>query len=103
MKSRLSPYNIKDDLHRAELYRDIRLGAENKTDGWTEYEIQLGERLNPELIAYRFYGTDELKWVVMIVTQLDDIREAMEAGETIWLPPIVWIRQRIKHHTDLES
>jgi hypothetical protein len=101
--SRLSPYNINDTLHRAELYREIRNGAENQTEGWTEYEIQPDERLMPELIAHRFYGTDKLKWAVMVVAQLDDLREALPVGETIWLPPIVWVRQRIKYHSGLEE
>jgi hypothetical protein len=57
----------------------------------------------PELIAHRFYGTDKLKWVVMVVAQLDDLREALPVGETIWLPPIVWVRQRIKYHSGLEE
>ena len=97
MLSRLSPYNVKDDLHRVELYREIRNGEKKQSEGWVEYEIQPDERLKPEMIAYRHYGTDSLKWVVLVVTQLDDMREALEVGETIWLPPMVWVRQRIKY------
>lgn len=92
--SRLSPYNITDDLLRSDLYREIRSG----NDSWLEYEIQPDEVLMPELIAYRFYGTDLLKWVVLIAAGLDDMREALEAGEKIKLPPTVWIRERIKHY-----
>ena len=103
MLSRLSPYNITDDLHRVELYREIRQGTESPPEDWTEYEIQPDERLKPELIAYRHYGTDQLKWAVLVSAQLDDMREPLEVGESIWLPPVVWIRQRIKHYADLEG
>lgn len=92
--SRLSPYNITDDILRSDLYREIRKG----NDSWPKYEIQPDEVLKPELIAYRFYGTDQLKWVVLIAAGLDDMRYALTAGITIQLPPIVWIRERIKHY-----
>jgi hypothetical protein len=93
--SRLSPYNITDDLLRSDLYREIRKG----NDDWPKYEIQPDEVLKPELAAYRVYGTDQLKWVVLIAAGLDDMREALEAGTKIQLPPIVWIRERIKYYT----
>lgn len=92
--SRLSPYNITDDILRSDLYREIRAGM----DGWPEYEIQPDEVLSPDLLAYRFYGTDLLKWVVLIAAGIDDMREGMEAGRRIKLPPTVWIRERIKHY-----
>ena len=92
--SRLSPYNIADDLARVDLYREIRTGADN----WREYEVQLDEVLMPELIALRFYGTDLLKWVVLVAAGLDDMREAMEAGALLKLPSTIWIRDRIKFY-----
>jgi hypothetical protein len=92
--SRLSPYNITDDLLRSDLYREIRKGD----DAWPSYEIQPDEVFMPELVAHRFYGTDILKWVVLIAAAMDDMREVLEAGTTIKLPPTVWIRERIKHY-----
>ncbi len=92
--SRLSPYNITDDLLRSDLYREIKAGD----DAWPSYEIQLDEVLRPELVAYRFYGTDLLKWVILIAAGLDDMRERLEAGTIIKLPPTVWVRERIKYY-----
>lgn len=92
--SRLSPYNITDDLLRADLYREIKKGD----DTWPTYEIQPDEVLRPELVAYRVYGTDLLKWVILIAAGLDDMREQLEAGTLITLPPTVWIRERIKYY-----
>lgn len=92
--SRMSPYNIAEDLVRVELYREIRKGGE----GWVTYEIQPDEILMPELTAYRLYGTDALKWVILIAAGLDDMREPMESGLKITVPPMAWIRERIKHY-----
>lgn len=92
--SRLSPYNITDDLLRSDLYREIKKGDDN----WPTHEIQPDEVLRPELIAYRVYGTDLLKWVILIATGLDDMRDQLEAGTRIKLPPTVWIRERIKYY-----
>jgi len=91
---RLSPYNIEDPLVRAELYREIRKG----NTAWPTYETQPGETLLPELAAFRHYGMEGLKWVVMIAAGLDEPREAMESGITLQLPPIPWIRQRINYY-----
>jgi len=54
--------------------------------------------MRPELVAYRHYGTDELKWVILVAAQLDDYREELEAGEIIHLPPSTWIREKIKFY-----
>ena len=101
--SRLSPENITDELMRCELYREIRNGQSEDFDGWTTYEIQPADRLMPELIAYKSYGLDTLKWVVCIAAGLDDTREPLNVGETIKLPPTSWLRERIRYYMSLES
>ena len=97
--SRLSPYNIESPLIRAELYKEIRKGE----DGWESYVVSPDEILRPELISYRKYRTDELKWVVLVVTGLDDYREALVSGESIDLPPVAWVRRRIRHWQQQEE
>ncbi len=99
--NRLSPYNIKDDLVRGELYRDIRNGQDN--EDWTEYEVSLDEVLMPEKIAHRYYGIDSLKWVVLVAAGIDDMRDRMEAGSTLRLPSLVWIRQKIRYYKGIED
>lgn len=97
--SRLSPYNIADDLIRNELYREIRAAS---TD-WTTYIIEPDETLRPDLAAYRAYGTDECKWVIMIAAKLDDPRDEMTAGTELRLPTHAWLRERIKYYQSLEG
>jgi len=53
----------------------------------------------PELAAYRHYGMEGLKWVVMIAAGVDEPRERMESGITLQLPSIQWIRQKIKAYS----
>lgn len=94
LSSRLSPYSITDPLVRAELYREIRKGA----DEWPEYTIKPDEALMPELTAFRYYGNADLKWVVLIASGLDNMRDELQVGQVIKLPPPIWIRQRIKYY-----
>jgi hypothetical protein len=56
--------------------------------------------LMPELAAYRHYGMEGLKWVVMIAAGLDKPREAIVAGVEVRLPPVQWIRQRIIYYSE---
>lgn len=92
--SRLSPDNIPDPIFRAELYREIRQG-QTQANGWTEYVIKPDERLRPELAGFRVYASDNMKWVVMIAAGLDDMRQPLQDGVVIKLPPASWIRERI--------
>lgn len=89
---RLSPFNIEDPLVRAELYRAIRKGDES----WGSYMVQPDEVLRPELAAYRYYGTDQMKWVVLIAAGMDDMREKLESGVVLRLPPASWVREKIR-------
>ena len=102
MNDRLSPLNIEDPLVRVELYREIRQAQAAPPSDWTEYEIQPADTLMPELIAYKVYKLDTLKWAVMVAAALDDPRERLASGERIFLPPTAWIRERIKHYQEFE-
>ena len=101
--SRLSPYNIKDDLLRVNLYREVREGQTQDLQDWTEYTVQPADVLRPELVAYKHYGTASLKWVILVAANLDDMRESLPAGAVLKLPPVTWVRLRIKHYVALEE
>lgn len=96
--SRLSIYNIDDPLKRVELYRQIQHAQDGTHSDFNPYEINLDEEYSPELVSYRAYGTKELKWAVAIAAGLDDWRDTIEPGVTIYLPSRVWVRERIKHY-----
>lgn len=96
--SRLSPLNIEDDLLRGRFYREIQQGLSD----WEEWEISLDEILMPELISFRYYGTQALKTIVVVAAGLDDMRGELAPGTTVKLPPIKWVRSRIRHYMDME-
>lgn len=101
----LSPENIQDVLTRSELYREIR-AAQSRSDapaGWSEYEVQAADALMPELIAYKVYKLDTLKWVVMIAASLDNPRDALDVGKVLFLPGLAWLRERIRYYMNFEK
>lgn len=102
-QNRLSALQIEDPLIRVELYREIRNYQDNPPADWVEYEIQAADALMPELIAYKVYRLDNLKWLVMIAAGLDDPRERLEVGNIIYLPPTAWLRERIKYWQTFEQ
>lgn len=104
---RLSPQNIKDPLLRTELYREIRNAQLDRkyrdADSWAYYIIQPSDVLSPDLIAYKVYSLDTLKWVILLAAGLDDPREKLQAGTTIWLPKTTWLRERIRYYSTMEG
>lgn len=101
---RLSYLNITDRLLRVELFREIRKAQEDSAargENWGSYVIQPGDRLSPELVAYKLYGIDTLKWVIMVAAYMDDPRDPLEVGRTIYLPTTSYLRERIKYYESL--
>ena len=70
---------------------------------WGWYEIQPADVRSPDLVAYKVYGIDQLKWLVLVAAGLDDPRAELESGTRIFLPPTWWIYERIRHYMELES
>jgi len=90
---------IDNVTYRSALYRDIRSQTPYVGDEhWFDYTINVGERLYPELIAHRIYSDKALKWVILVVTKLNDYRQPLLDGETITLPSQEWLRDRIKYY-----
>ena len=90
---------ISDSLYRVKLYDEIRQAEGD----FSEYEVSMGETLLPEVIAVRKWNDETLGWVVMIASEIDDPRREIEAGITLLLPSITWLRDRIRHYQKLSS
>ena len=59
--NRLDPMLIQDPLMRAQLYADMRRQTPYRgPEYWTEYTVNPGERLMPELIAVRVWNDESL-------------------------------------------
>lgn len=103
-QDRFRPDQLKDPLVRARLYQDIRRQKPRVSrDSWQEHVVAPAERLMPELVAYRIYKSKRFKWVVLAAAGLDDYRQALESGQTLYLPTIEWLRDRLQYYTKLES
>ncbi len=101
---RLSYLNITNRLLCVELFREIRKAQEDSAargENWGAYIIQPGETLSPDLVAYKVYGIDTLKWVIMVAAYLDDPRERLPAGTTLYLPKTSYLRERIRYYESL--
>lgn len=102
--NRLDPMLIQDPLVRARLYADIRNRSPYRNASyWSEYTVSPGERFMPELIAVRAWNDETLKWVVLLVAEVDDPRREIESGITLRLPTREWLRDRIKYYEALEA
>lgn len=97
--SRLDPANIKDILIRSRFYKELKQG---KSD-WEEWEVSIDEIKMPDLISLRYYGTDQLKKIVAVCAGLDDMRDELKSGSIIRLPPVKWVRTRIRYYCEFES
>ena len=98
--SRLNPMLISDSLYRVKLYDEIR---QAEGSSFVEYEVSMSETLLPEIIAVRSWNDETLGWVVMIAAGIDDPRREIEAGITIKLPNITWLRDKIRYYQKLSN
>ena len=58
----------------------------------------------PELMAYRAYSMDTLKWVISDRRRpLMTPEERVEAGTVLTLPTTAWLRERIRHYAEMET
>lgn len=96
--NRLSPYNIKDPLIRASLYKEWRTGHY----GQDEYEVSLDEVAMPELIALRYHSTPRTKLTIAICSELDDLRDEIKPAKVMKLPSNIEIRDRVRYYQKLE-
>lgn len=102
----LSPYVVGDTLIRTELYREIRRaqeGPEFRAPGsWGAYVVSPDEILRPDLIAYRAYSVDGLRWVVCMAAGLDNLRDTIPSGTTLYLPTLAWIHDKLAQYGSIE-
>ncbi|WP_254446386.1 hypothetical protein [Pantoea sp. CCBC3-3-1] len=93
--SRLDDRNIEDPIIRAYMRQSIMNKSQSYDSDLLVYDIQPDEIYRPELIAYRIWGTGELRWVITLVCGLEDESEPMSEGEELTVPSLSWIREQI--------
>lgn len=99
--SRLSDLQIDDDVIRSMLYADVLAHCrdESETDVLT-HGVLLDEEYRPDLVAYRVYGNEVMRWAVSLVADVEDEADPLPVGQTLRLPTAAWVRERIRHYVD---
>lgn len=96
---RLDDRCIEDPIIRTMLHREILARAADRSIPLREYEISGDEIYRPDLAAQRAYGNHVLRWVITLLAGNDDESQPLPQGETLRLPDVVWIRERIRHYS----
>lgn len=97
---RLSDMNIKDDVIRASFYRRIIEYIRQPKAEITPYTIKPDEEYRPDLVAWRAFRTVELKWLVLLVADIDDEAEPLPVGSVLYFPSPQFVRQEMRRFLD---
>ena len=93
--SRLDDRNIDEPIIRAYMRQAVMTKAQSYDSDLLTYDILSDEIYRPDLIAFRIWGTHELRWVITLVCGLEDESEAMIEGTELTVPSLSWIREQI--------
>lgn len=99
---RLSPLNIDDEILRGYLFSTVLRYSQDKSNAadCLLYEIKQDEEYRPDLTAYRIYGTPDLRWVVSLLTDVEDESDPLPVGTVFQFPDTAWLREQIRHFAD---
>ena len=99
--SRLDNQSIEDPIIRAYMHREIIRQAELYDDenNFT-YTIKPDEVYRPDLVAYRAWGAEDLRWAVVAIVGHESELEALPVGQDFTFPNAAFIRDRVRHYTD---
>lgn len=95
--SRYDDRNIADPILRAELRKEVLAMCESNDQNLTNYYVLPDEEYRPDLLAFRVWGTEDLRWVVTLASGNEDESQPMVIGRKLKLPPAAWIREMIRH------
>lgn len=93
---RLSDQNITDDIMRSHFYSVITDYLSDTDAELSDYTIKTDEAYRPDLASYRHYGTKELDWLIMLVSDVIDPADPLTIGEKLSLPTSSWVRRTMR-------
>ncbi len=91
--NRLDRENFGGPIVRGLLYKALR----NPKDDWTQHTVEPNEEYDLYKIAYRIYGTTDVWWVIAVCAGVDDPLEKIPAGTNFTVPPLAWVREKLKN------
>nr|WP_238340055.1 baseplate protein [Citrobacter sp. NCU1] len=80
-------------FHQEVIARATSYSADN-----IPYTIKVDEVYRSDLAAFRCYGNMELRWVFRLLAGHEAETEAMSVGTTFTVPPVAWIRDRMRDY-----
>ena len=89
---RLDRENFGGPLTQGLLFKALR----NPKEDWLEHTVEPNEEYDLYKIAYRVYGTTEAWWIIAICARKDNPMERLLAGTTFKIPPLAWVREKLK-------
>ncbi|EDJ7306006.1 hypothetical protein M8D79_004198 [Salmonella enterica] len=95
--SRYDDRNITDPILRAELRKEVMAMCESNDQNLTIYYVLPDEQCRADLVAYRVWGIEALRWVVTLAAGLEDESQGMMVGQKLKLPPATWVREMVRH------
>lgn len=99
--SRLDNRSIEDPIIRAYMHREIiQQAARYDEETNFSYTIKGDEKYRPDLVAYRAWGSHDLRWVVDVLVGNEAETEALPVGKDFSFPSAAFIRDRVRHYTD---
>lgn len=96
---RLDELRIEDPIIRSYLRREvIKKIGDFSEDEITPYDINVDEEYRPDLLSFRVYETESLRWLPSLLCKTDGETDPLPVGEIIRLPSAKWISERIRHY-----
>lgn len=95
--SRLDDRYIDDDVIRSFMHNEVVAKSTSQDIDLKSHDITPDEEYRPDLVAYRIWGTEELRWAVRIIAGTEAEWDPLPVGAIIYAPPLAWLRDRIRH------
>ena len=61
----------------------------------SEITIDSVTEVRPDILAYQYYGTSQLEWVILQYNNIVDVQEQFIAGRTIMMPSMRYIMEKV--------
>ncbi len=91
--NRLDRANYGGPLLQGLLFKALR----QPKDDWIKHTVQPNEEYDIYKISYNAYGTVDVWWVIAVCAKLDDPMKKIDAGTELTIPPLSWVREKLKN------
>ena len=97
--SRLDDRSIADPIIRSFMHNEVVAKSTSRDIDLMNYDILPDEEYRPDLVAFRIWGVEELRWAVRIIAGTEAEYDPLPIGTTLTVPSMAWLRDRLRHYT----